>query len=329
MRYSELLSATLSDGLGDRLPVAAWQHHPVADQETESFVDSTLAFQARFDFDLVKLTPASTWQARDHGLQDAWEGDAIGRRRVLAPVITAPDQWDRIAAIDPKAGFSGRIVAAAARLRRHLPGHIPLLATVFNPVFQASQLRGTTDLLADSQHHPDRLRPALDRLRDNTVATIRALRDTGIDGIFYVTQHAQAAVTTARQWQQLSLADDIACLAAAAGLSFNMLHLHGAAVHTATYAECNMPLHYDHTDNNPYPDDLIRYLPAGLSTGPSARTIAEAMPADLIRQIMRLRQTMAGQRFVLAPGCAIPLAARPDQIATLAFAARQPLRLAA
>ncbi|QLH37965.1 MAG: hypothetical protein HWD60_01785 [Defluviicoccus sp.] len=102
----------------------------------------------------------------------------------MGQTIRSVEDWSDLKALNPFSGFTGKIVAAAARLRSRLPSHIPVIATVFNPVFQASQLRGFDALRDDMLQAPQLVRTALDHLSNDTERTIQALRDAGVDGIF-------------------------------------------------------------------------------------------------------------------------------------------------
>ena len=65
----------------DRPPVALWRHFPVDDQSSETLASATLFFQKSYDFDFVKITPASSFCLRDWGAEDVWEGNPEGTRR--------------------------------------------------------------------------------------------------------------------------------------------------------------------------------------------------------------------------------------------------------
>ena len=139
-RYRELLTAVLAGAPAPVCPVFAHQHHPAADQDGERLAEATVAWQARFDFDLVKLTPASTWQIRDYGVEDAPDpDDALGRRRITRRVVTVPEDWLHLPRLDPGRGFTAEILRAAALVRRALPG-MPVVATVYSPAAQAAKL---------------------------------------------------------------------------------------------------------------------------------------------------------------------------------------------
>ena len=325
-RYRDLITAALHGEPLPISPVAAWRHHPGDDQTAGGLALATLGFQRRFDFDLVKVTPASTWQARDYGLRDAWQDDPIGRRAIVGRVVSSPEDWLRLPNLDPWEGFSARILDAVRRVRAQLPQPVPVLATVFNPFFQASQLAGPERLLRHLDQHAERVARGLAVIAANTRAVIRELAGLGIDGIYLASQHAGRDGPDRSRYADFALADDLACLDAAP-LPLNLLHLHGAAVHWQLYR--GMPtalLHYDSSAANPDPVELAGQFPAGLSTGPSPGALVEQGPATLGAAVLALRTRLAGCRFILSPGCAIPLAYRPDTLDALTAAARAPLQ---
>jgi uroporphyrinogen decarboxylase len=55
------LETCLSGVRPDRTPVALWRHFPVDDQIPAGLAAATIDFQRTFDFDLVKVTPASSF----------------------------------------------------------------------------------------------------------------------------------------------------------------------------------------------------------------------------------------------------------------------------
>ncbi|NBC46590.1 MAG: hypothetical protein GVY22_01075 [Gammaproteobacteria bacterium] len=329
-RYRDLLSAALQGESLAITPVAVWRHYPERDQDSDSLAEATLADQARFDGDLVKLTPASTWQSRDQGLVDEWAGDAIGRRAIVSRPVQVPTDWLRLKQLDPWRGFSARILHSVERVRRALPGDIPLLATVFNPIFQAVQLAGFDTLRNHAHAHQPELTQGLDTLLRNTLSVIGALADLGVDGIFLATQHAGRSALAPEPYGSLALPADRACLEAAP-LPFNILHLHGPDLHWEPFVDLTSAIiHYDATPENPEPAMLASRVARGLATGPHpAGTLLHGDPQTLRADIMALRQRLFGRRFFLAPGCALPLAVREAQIMAMMRAAREPLSASA
>ena len=72
--HRERLEACLSEATLDRVPIALWRHFPVDDQTPEALARAVIAFQRRYEFDLVKVTPASSFCVKDWGAQDEWRG---------------------------------------------------------------------------------------------------------------------------------------------------------------------------------------------------------------------------------------------------------------
>lgn len=327
MRYRDLLSAALAGDILPMTPVSAWRHHPILDQESDTLAAATLAYQARFDVDWVKITPASTWQSRDHGLMDRWANDRIGRREITATVIKTAEDWPRLRYLPPWDDFSGRMLRAVRTVRQALDPAIPVLATVFNPLFQAIQLAGLDVVRQHAQAHRPALEQGLAILRANTLAVIEQLLELRIDGVFFASQHAGRGLLAPHAYANLALSDDHACLDAAAPLPFNFLHLHGPEIDWALFRDLDSALiHYDAAERNPAPLALATQLAGGLATGPHPQgAILHGTTDILMADVLALRRAMQGQRFLLAPGCALPLAVPEHQVDALIQAARAPL----
>lgn len=103
LTHRERLRACLAgDPALDRPPVALWRHFPVDDQSPDLLAAATGNYQKQFDFDLVKVTPASSFCLRDWGVEDTWEGDAEGTRRYTKRVIIKPSDWELLPVLTPE-----------------------------------------------------------------------------------------------------------------------------------------------------------------------------------------------------------------------------------
>ncbi|KPF85123.1 hypothetical protein IP70_13060 [alpha proteobacterium AAP38] len=324
-RYRDLLTQTLAGETAPICPVFAHCHHPIADQDAEALAAATLAWQARFDLDLVKLTPASTWQLRDYGVEDAHDpSDALGRRRIVRTVVKDPDDWYRLAPLAPGDGFTARIVQAGDRLRRRLPPTIPLLATLYSPVSLAAKLAPPGTLARHRTEAPEAVAAGLTTLTDNCRRLVSALTDVGVDGIFLAVQSAQASLVTSDDYARLGLSGDLACLVAASALPFNVLHLHGDKVHHHLFRDAPAALiHYNMSPGNPLPTDFQPQ--PGLSTGPDPDgVITHGTVRQCVDEVRRILDRFAGPGFVLAPGCSLPLAVSVENLDAMIALARTP-----
>lgn len=306
LKYRDLIHSILSGERQPTCPAALWQHHPVADQEAASLCGATLAFQRKFDCDFVKITPASTFQLRDHGLTDEWRGDHLGRRWIGPGVIRSADEWRRLREADPAAGFLGRHLVCARMVRRALDPEIPVVQTVFLPLFQAAALGGER-FLRDCSEHPDEVAAGLEILCRNTVKLIGALLDAGIDGIFLVAQHARAGVFAEERYEALAGDSDRACVAAAAALPLNFFHLHGESVHLGAVPDDRaVVLHYEEGGANPPVDTVLRAGGRKVSSGPCQDGwIRAGTPEEVRQETKELLRRCKGPGFLLSAGCVL------------------------
>jgi uroporphyrinogen decarboxylase len=288
-------------------------------------VAATLRFQERFDCDLVKITPASTFQVRDYGLTDSWRGDPLGRRAIGPGIIREPEDWGRLPSLDPEAGFVSRHLGCAREVRRRLGGHVPVIQSVFDPLFQAAALGGeifVSHLLA----HAGAVEQGIGTLARNTVALIEALAGAGVDGIYLVTQHARRGAMDAESFQRFGQGAARACLEAAAAMPLNFLHVHGDHIHAAEAMELPVRVvHFSEDAGNPRAEDLLRAGRLGVSTGPGQdggiRRGTAAQAADEVAAVLR---RLKGPRFVLGAGCVLPLDTPGENIREAMAEARRP-----
>ncbi|HEX9331036.1 MAG TPA: hypothetical protein VF896_04035, partial [Anaerolineales bacterium] len=66
--HRERVQAAIKGEIIDRPPVVLWRHFPVDDQSPETLADAHLHYQQDYDFDLVKVTPASSFCLKDWGV---------------------------------------------------------------------------------------------------------------------------------------------------------------------------------------------------------------------------------------------------------------------
>ena len=85
--HRERIQACLKAEITDRTPIALWRHFPVDDQNPETLAAATLEYQNAYDFDIVKVTPSSSFAVKDWGVNDEWMGDAEGSRRYTKRII--------------------------------------------------------------------------------------------------------------------------------------------------------------------------------------------------------------------------------------------------
>jgi uroporphyrinogen decarboxylase len=311
MNHRERLETVLAGQNPDRVPVALWRHFPVDDQEPESLADATIDYQRTFDFDLVKVTPASSFCIKDWGVDDEWRGASEGTRDYTVHCIHAPEDWRRLAVLDPQKGHLGQQLECLRRITRALGSNAPVIQTIFNPLAQAKNLVGGADLLVHLRQYPDALHTGLKVIAESTRQFIEAAKSTGIAGVFYAVQHAQYQLLSEAEYTEFGRVYDLEILQAAKALWLNMLHLHGENVLFDLLSDYPVQIINWH-DQDTFPDlagGQKRF--AGVVCGGLRReqTMVTGTPA-IVREEARdaIRET-GGKRFILGTGCVVPITA--------------------
>jgi uroporphyrinogen decarboxylase len=308
--HKERIQACLNGQLLDRPPVALWRHFPVDDQNPRSLAEATLQFQRTYDFDLVKVTPASSFCAKDWGVEDEWIGHTEGTRRYTKRIIQDPRDWETLSPLDPTAPHLAGQLACLRFIRAELSPDTPLLQTIFSPLAQAKNLAGGDTLIAHLRLYPESVMKGLAIIAETTRRFVEACLDTGIDGIFYAIQHAQASLLALEEYQTFGMPHDQNVLAPAQELWCNLLHLHGHDVYFSLLSSFSFPIVNWH-DRETYPtlaegQKLFNGVVCGgmrqdtLVYRDAAAVQEEA--ADAIRQTN-------GKRFILGTGCVVPIIA--------------------
>ncbi len=107
------LLATCAGETTDRPAVALWRHFPGDDQRPADLAAATLAWQTQWDWDFIKVSPASSFCLTDWGVATRFGGGDEGTREYLSTVVQQPEDWARLPVLDPHAGVSWAASSAA------------------------------------------------------------------------------------------------------------------------------------------------------------------------------------------------------------------------
>jgi len=303
------------DGALDRPPVALWRHFPVDDQDPETLAASTLDFQHRFDFDLVKVTPASSFSIKDWGAEDVWEGHSEGTRRYTRYVIGEPQDWDRLPVLSPSSAHLSRQLACLRMVRAGLSPETPLLQTIFSPLAQAKNLAGGERLLVHLRLYPGAVMKGLETIAETTRRFVEACMEIGVDGIFYAVQHAQAGLLTREEYQSFGLPNDVTCLEPTKSLWCNLLHLHGLNVYfdlltTSPLLAGLFPIvNWHDRETSPSLAQAQKSYPGVVCGGISQKTIVFSDRSEVRKEAADAIAQTGGQRLLLGTGCVVPVIA--------------------
>jgi uroporphyrinogen decarboxylase len=317
LSHRERLQACITaDPALDQTPVALWRHFPVDDQSPETLAAATLHFQRTFDFDLVKVTPASSFCLRDWGAEDAWEGDGEGTRRYTKRVIQSPQDWEHLKLLTPSAPHLAAQLLALRLLRRELGDQTPLLQTIFSPLAQARNLAGERTLLAHLRQHPQAVLRGLETITETTRRFISSCMGAGADGIFYAVQHAQAHLLSLDEASRFGETYDLLLLREAVEFPFNVIHLHGENIHFESVSRYPAEILNWHDRETGWPLSRARAYFKSLGTGAlspafcggvSQKILAFGTPDQVRAEALDAISQTENRRFLLGTGCVIPV----------------------
>lgn len=309
MTRRERLLATFAGEPVDRPAVALWRHFPGDDQRPADLAWATLMWQATWDWDFVKVSPASSFCLVDWGAQDRWVGGDEGNREYVRRVIAAPEEWGRLPALDCTKGALGGQIDCLRRLGDAAGDDLPFIQTVFSPLAQAKNLAGGDRLASHIRQAPEQVRAGLETITQTTLHFIEAAKGTGIAGIYYAVQMANFGVLTEEEYRAFGEPYDRRILAAVQDCWFNMVHLHGRGGMFDLVAQYDQHvLNWHDRESGPSLAEGVRRFRGAVSGGLEHWDDILRGDPDRIRALVRdaVEQT-GGRRLIVSSGCVAPV----------------------
>ncbi|HMV96413.1 MAG TPA: uroporphyrinogen decarboxylase family protein [Anaerolineales bacterium] len=308
--HRERIQASIEGKKTDRTPIALWRHFPVDDQNPETLAASTLHFQQTYDFDIVKVTPASSFAVKDWGVEDKWMGDSEGSRRYTKRVIHKPEDWEKLTVLDPTSPHLAGQLTCLRLIRENLGPDTPLIQTIFNPLSQAKNLASNDTLVAHIRQHPEAVMKGLETIARTTAKFIEAAAEIGIDGIFYAVQHAQANLLSVDEYTTFGLPYDQQTLVPVKNLWCNMLHLHGKDVYFSLLRLLNFQIvNWHDRETHPSLAEAHSLFKGVLCGGLRQDTLVLEDQAKIKEEAADAIQQTKSHRFILGTGCVVPITA--------------------
>ncbi len=308
MNSRDRIFATIDGTPVDRPPLILWRHFPVADQDPLSLAKATLDFQNRFGFDLIKVTPSSSYCVYDWNARDEWRGNPEGTREYTQYPISSPDDWLKLKPLDPKKGFLAKTLEALKLIREKNDTSAPIIQTIFNPLSQAKNLAGRDNLAIHMREYPDALKIGLETITTSIMDYLKALTEIGVDGYFYAVQHAQYSLLSELEFQSFSRIYDLRIINANQHFPIRVLHIHGANVMFELVKDYPVNLINWHDRESKYSLSIGKQLSkAAVCGGIKRETMALGNPDQVIDEIKQTLEETGGSRVCLGTGCVIPV----------------------
>lgn len=288
----------------DRVPVALWRHWPGDDQRPDDLAAAHVRFQAEYDWDFVKVTPASSFCLTGWGAMDRWEGNIEGTRAYTRHPIHEPQDWAALNELDPTDGGLGRQLKCLDILRTAFGEETPFIQTIFSPLAQAKNLADDERLILHLRQNPALLHAALGVITQTTVAFVAEAKKRGISGIFYAVQHASHSLLTETEYSVFGRPYDLQILQEANDLWLNVLHLHGSPVMFELLSD--YPVQAVNWHAREGPPSLVEghaHIKGAASGGVSREALHSEDPEDSLTQAREAFDQTSGRRWILGTGC--------------------------
>ena len=298
------LEATLSGEAPDRVPVALWRHWPGDDQDAQALAAAHLKWQQDYDWDVLKVGPASSYSVVDWGVQDRWVGHIEGTREYTHRPIQQAEDWAKLQPLDPNQGMLATQLEALHLVKTAVGDTVPILATIFAPLAQAKHLADHEPMRTHLRQNPALFRQGQEIILESTLRFIEAAKKIGIDGIFYAVQHARYPLLSREEYEVWGRPFDHKILDAVQGLWLNMVHLHSTDVMFDLVAEYPVQLlnwHDRETGITLY--DGLQQFKGAASGGVDHWTLHEESPENMLTEVKDAIEQVNGRRLLLGTGC--------------------------
>lgn len=316
MNHRKRVEDCLSGNRPDRVPVVLWRHFPVDDQDPYRLAKATIDFQNSFDFDLVKVTPASSFCVKDWGAKDVWKGASEGTREYVEFPISTEEDWYSLKPLDPRKGKLGDQLICLREIKTAIGESTPVLQTIFSPLSQAKNLASKEKLLVWMRKNPEALKEGLEIITKTTLRFIEELQKINIDGIFYAVQHAQYGLLSREEYDEFGRPYDLRILEAAKELWINLLHVHGEDIMFEQFADYPVQVINWHDRETPPSLAEGKRLFPGVVCGGLQRmdTLVLGTPEKVMEEAREAIEMTQGVRFILGTGCVVPITAPSGNI---------------
>ena len=180
--------------------------------------------------------------------------------------------------------------------------------------FQSLSANGEL-LITHLRLYPEAVMKGLATIAETTRRFVEACLDTGIDGVFYAIQHAQASLLNLEEYHTFGLLHDLTALEPARGVWCNLLHLHGHDIYFALLDSLKFPIVNWH-DRETYPSlskaqELIDGVVCG---GMRQDTLVYRDHTAVVQEAADALHETGGKRFILGTGCVVPVIASHGNI---------------
>jgi uroporphyrinogen decarboxylase len=306
MNKIERVRAALRGVAVDHPPITVWYHFGLQHAPAEKMAAAHLDFLEAYDLDWLKVMNDYSYPM-PKGLD----------------VIATVEDLRRIEPLDPASPPMGEQLRVIEILGNALAGRCLFVDTLFNAWNTLRRSLVKEAMPRFMREHPAELLQALAAVNETLIAFARASVERGAAGIFLAVTASEEYVTR-EEYERFMRPFDLALLDAIrhAGEG-HILHAHGTRLYLDRLLEYPVTaLSWADRDSGPTLAELRGRTPLPLMGGLSQSHFAYVSAAHVREQVREAISSAGKDRLFLAPGCALPSYAFPEQIRAAVAAAR-------
>jgi uroporphyrinogen decarboxylase len=282
----------------DRPPVSVWYHFGTQFQDGRKLGELEAAFFRHYDLDFLKMMNDYPWPL-PAGMRAVETPDDLARIGRLS--MEEPSFREQLAALRTACSRVGR------------DGFV--IDTVFNPwgIARRTLRRNARTFLKEQ---PQKMLDWLASCTENLKAYIGATAKTGIGGIFFSVNGAEADGLSDEEFDRFVRPFDLAALEAARAVGPLLVgHIHGKNLRLDRVMDYPVPvLNWSHLRDNESLADVRRRTTRCLIGGMDEIGASQLTARDVIESVLASAREAKGGGFIAGPGCAVPADIPPDLI---------------
>lgn len=330
MTGRERIRAMIEGNPFDKIGVTGWLHMPVVDRYLDKFIDETIEFTNENHWDFIKVMPNGHYFPEAYGADIEFLENPLrwsGNIRKY-PIVTAKD-LAKLPVINPQENpVFLREVAVVKGLYDYYKGNTPLLPTLFTPLTWVQEMTQSTvagPTLEFVHNHKEELHKALKALLETSIQLVDAYVNAGADGFFIASQFASKDLLTEEEFDEFCRPYDEALLEHINQKTwFNMFHVHGDKnLYIEKFAKYKVQaLNWENVPHGVKEDELTsiekvrsltdKIIIGGIDQHHDFYGAREEVKDRLRKRLESALRETKDNRFILAPGCALPLDANRE-----------------
>lgn len=307
----------------DRPPVGAWGHTYRQEWSPDLLAAITIDRARKFGWDFVKFQPRASCFAEAFGSVYRPSGHSFRAPVLVKAAVPDLESWSSVDLLSRKALDDQ--VESIGIVARELGPDVPVIQTVFSPITVGGYLVGKSQprIVRELRMHPEKVRPAFDRVAEALIDFSRRSVAAGAAGIFYaISGYAGRNVMTESVYRDAVLAYDLAVLdALPRNAWFNVLHLCGSNLNFSLARDLpSQVVSWSiHNQGNPSLAEGQKIAGRAVMGGLSQRaTLVYGPPAKIKAEAHQAMNQTGGRGLLLAPGCSVPPRVRDVNLMAMA-----------